>query len=111
MVGVGIVDIFEHWDTGWWLQRAALAFVTRLTCSAPADAMTALPPRAYALRFEEFVNTEVLRMPREDLDVLLPSWAHLWDAARGFKTASDGGTVRSGRRRLKPPDELTECYV
>jgi hypothetical protein len=109
MVGIGIIDIFERWEGGWWLQRAALSCLTRLTCVAPADAMTALPPRAYALRFEEFVSTEVLRVPRGERDVLLPSWAHLWDTSRGCWAKADGG--RPGPGRHKPPDELTDCYA
>jgi len=97
LVGIGIIDIFERWESGWCLQRAVLSAVLRLTCAAPADATTALPPRAYALRFEEFVAIEVLRLPREERDVLLPSWRHLW----------------ASRPRENPPgqcDELIDCY-
>jgi len=80
---VGVIDIFERWERGWWLQHAALSLFLFCTRATPPDGITALPPRAYALRFEEFVLSEVLRVPRGQRNALLPTWGHLWHGGPG----------------------------
>ena len=78
-VRVGIIDVLEAWRGGpcatrWPWQRAALSTLLWLTRAANPRGITALPPRKYAARFEEFMLSEVLALPTSWRDSLLSTW-------------------------------------
>ena len=52
----------------------ALSTLLWLTRAANPRGITALPPRKYAARFEEFMLSEVLALPTSWRDSLLSTW-------------------------------------
>ena len=75
-VRCGMIDVLEAWSTRWEVQRFVLKYALRFGCGITGNprGTTACRPRSYALRFEEFLQSEVLRLRMGQRDPLAPTY-------------------------------------
>jgi len=63
---MGVIDVLERWKLRWQVQSFILRFFFRyIACNGwyNPEGITAIHPRDYAARFDEFFNVHVLGQP------------------------------------------------
>lgn len=69
---VGMIDILEQWNSGWWSQGWVLKCVLKVfSCFGNPRGITAIDPVDYALRFDEFFHDQIMRQEQ-----VYDDWKH-----------------------------------
>jgi len=79
----GMIDILEEWNCGWKAQGRMLWFVlVVLRCFGNPRGITSIRPKDYAIRFDEFVQDQILALEDDDVDVMVfDEWRSKDDAS------------------------------